>query len=215
MAPCRFSRRTRLEIGRFLHLRSEMIRNPKSQNGPVARGKGALPPGAQLSKILAHLRRAGVGSMQEPRVSLALHRGAHLLSALPGCAFARRRRARILARRERATASHAGILASGKNAPHRRCGERKGAPVARSRRASATKSYEAALESYNYGLWNFLDVTAAQKTLVGPVGTCRNCDATETNWESSTISSHKPDLGSGHVPIPQAKIDAPARISPD
>jgi outer membrane protein len=30
---------------------------------------------------------------------------------------------------------------------------------------AATKSYEAALESYNYGLRNFLDVTAAQKTL--------------------------------------------------
>ena len=30
---------------------------------------------------------------------------------------------------------------------------------------AATKSYEAAFESYNYGLRNFLDVTAAQKTL--------------------------------------------------
>ena len=30
---------------------------------------------------------------------------------------------------------------------------------------AATKSYEAALESYNYGLRNFLDVTASQKTL--------------------------------------------------
>lgn len=30
---------------------------------------------------------------------------------------------------------------------------------------AATKSYEASLESYNYGLRNFLDVTAAQKTL--------------------------------------------------
>jgi outer membrane protein TolC len=30
---------------------------------------------------------------------------------------------------------------------------------------AATKSYEAALETYNYGLRNFLDVTAAQKTL--------------------------------------------------
>ena len=30
---------------------------------------------------------------------------------------------------------------------------------------AATKSYEASFESYNYGLRNFLDVTAAQKTL--------------------------------------------------
>jgi outer membrane protein TolC len=30
---------------------------------------------------------------------------------------------------------------------------------------AAIKSYEASFESYNYGLRNFLDVTAAQKTL--------------------------------------------------